>query len=58
MVAIIELIDPRPYVLQVTVYGNLIYLIYTVTYGRDRLLSQANPNALLPCPFNLRIDAF
>ena len=57
MVTIIQLTDPRPYIFQLTVYGNLIYLIHTVTYMSDRLSTQANPNPRLPSPPNLRIDA-
>jgi len=51
LVTIVELTDPRPYNLQVTVYGNLIY---TVIYMSDRLLTQANPNPRLPPPPDLR----
>jgi len=51
LVTIVELIDPRPYIFQVTVYGNLIY---TVIYMSDRLLTQANPNPRLPSPPDLR----
>jgi len=38
MVTIFELIDPRPYKNQSSVYGRL-RLIYTVTYMSDRLLT-------------------
>jgi len=41
LVTIVELIDPRPYFFQSTVYGRLIY---TVIYMSDRLLTQANQN--------------
>ena len=51
MVAIVELIDPRPYMFQPAVYGRLIY---TVIYMSDRLLTQANPNPHLPPPPELR----
>jgi hypothetical protein len=51
LVAIVELIDPRAYMFQSAVYGRLIY---TVTYMRDRLLTQANPNPRLPPPPDLR----
>jgi len=51
LVTIVELIDPRPYIFQVTVYGNLIY---TVIYMSDRLLTQANPNPRLLPPPDLR----
>ena len=36
LVTIVELIDPRPYIYQVTVYGNLIC---SVIYMSDRLLT-------------------
>jgi len=51
LVTIVESIDPRPYIFQVTVYGNLIY---TVIYMSDRLLTQANPNPRLPPTPDLR----
>jgi hypothetical protein len=41
MVTIVEFIDSRPYMFQVTVYSNLIY---TVIYVSVCLLTQANPN--------------
>jgi len=51
LVSIVELIDRRPYMFQVTVCGNLIY---TVIYMSDRLLTQANPNSRLPPPPDMR----
>jgi hypothetical protein len=51
LVTTVELIDPRPYIFQVTVYGNLIH---TVIYRSDRLLTQANPDPRLPPPPDLR----
>jgi len=41
LVTIVELVDPRPHIFQVTVY---------VIYISDRLLTQANPNPRLPPP--------
>jgi len=38
-VAIVEFIDPRPYMLQSPVCGRLIY---TIIYMSDGLLTQAN----------------
>jgi len=51
LVTLVELIDPRPYILQSAVYGRLIY---TVIYMSDRLLTQANPDPCLPPPPELR----
>jgi len=48
MVTILEFIDPRSYISQVTVYNNLIY---TVLYVSESILTQANSNpGLLPVP--------
>jgi len=49
LVTIVELIVPRPYILQPAVDGRLIY---TVICMSDRLLTQANPNLRLPPPQN------
>jgi hypothetical protein len=51
LVTTVELIDPRPYKFQVTVYGNLIY---TVICMSDRRLTQANLNPRLPPTPDLR----
>ena len=51
LVAIVELIDPHPYIFQSAVYGRLIY---TVIYVSDRLLTQADPDVYLPPPSELR----
>ena len=45
LVTIVELTDPRPYMIQSAVYGRLIY---TVIYMSDRLLTRANPDPHLP----------
>jgi len=51
LVAIVELIDPRPYMFQSAVYGRLIY---TRIHMRDRPLTQAHRNPRLPSPPDLR----
>jgi hypothetical protein len=51
MVAIVELIDHRPYDFQPAVYGRLIY---TVMNFSERLLTQADPNLHLRPPPELR----
>jgi len=48
LVTIVEVIDPRPYIFQVAVYGNLIYE-YTVIYMSDRLLTPAIQIPVCPC---------
>jgi len=50
LVTIVQLIDPRPYMFESTVYGRLIYTVCSFCMS-DRLLTQANPNPrLLPHP--------
>ena len=51
LVAIVELLDLRPYMFQSAVYGRLIY---TVMYMSDGLTTQANPDLHLPPPPELR----
>jgi len=50
LVAIVELIDPHPYIFQSAVYGRLIY---TVIYVSECLFTQANPNPRLLPPTHL-----
>jgi hypothetical protein len=47
LVTIVELLDPRPYTFQVTVYSKLIY---TMIYMSDRLSTHAPQNPRLPLP--------
>ena len=53
LVTIVEVIDPRPYIFQVAVYGNLDLRVHCNLYERPSIDS-CNPNPRLPLPPDLR----